>query len=254
MDALIQKTGNVKYAKNFCESLGKQYGGPSYAACYHGIGHGITNRQKPVALESDISIIQSSLKICESVNSDSVPLGYCASGVFGGFFDLFNQNRSLYLSQDTGILSVCELQEDRFKEQCYHSVGNLLLRTVDNNLQKSVAVIENIKDKKYAKIAMVETGANITKVQTNDNKFSTDINFCLNLNEFSDDCLDGLLIGVIDGGEPGKEYINAIAFCKNTLLSTELRTSCKNNLIDALRSLYLPDKYEKIKPLITKSI
>jgi hypothetical protein len=96
MERLIQSTGDLKQAKDFCSYASSQLGQNArgtYQNCIHGIGHGSVDIDNPALFGNFQAMANSGIVRCEPIFTDSEELSLCLDGVFN------SMEQNTYLSE-----------------------------------------------------------------------------------------------------------------------------------------------------------
>ena len=86
METLLFSTGNISEAQNFCAEVDAKIAGrvasSGSTACYHGIGHGVTDGTDPRLWGDADTMVAPGLLLCEKVSESDFQEYLCATGVF----------------------------------------------------------------------------------------------------------------------------------------------------------------------------
>ena len=111
MEAMLQETGRLDKAREFCDYIDKKLRGKTWAmgSCLHGIGHGVTDGNDPRTKGNVMGTINPGLKLCEKIGQTDFEKKLCATGVFNSLAGLYSD--PIYkLNKDDPFL-ICRKQE-----------------------------------------------------------------------------------------------------------------------------------------------
>lgn len=260
METMLLATGNIDEARDFCKLVDEQLreqASQASAACYHGTGHGAIDGSDPTQWGDIDAMMAPGFKICSMLAENVLETYLCDTGVF---------NAIEILSSDPKY-GITELQEDPFKmcnrqtlarrEGCYSNMLPILLTKMNNNFQKIMDYINaNMIDNDEIAI----DGSTINEMTTlglmfeyirihgeEDDYMESGIAFChRQLEEDRLACIAGLSGGHIKYGEPGKEYIKNLEFCKHPLLTQDEVDSCYKYTLPRMSGRYNPKDTQMI--------
>lgn len=246
MEALILDGHNPKEAKDFCMNADKElsrFTNKTIVSCFHGIGHGTVDGSDPRAWGDSQAIIKPGLDICKAISDDDQIRFYCATGVFNSLAIALNNNSYNLKFSDNPYDSCYNLNEDYSKQACYLEMNTHVLRLADNDFSKAVKYINNIPEKKYVEPAMAQlAGAAIAYGNDTRAEYAAVCRSTV----ISDSCLRGLVSGILEHGEPNREYEEVISFCENSNLNKEEKINCYSDLINLSKALYPSEKFREI--------
>lgn len=244
---LMAGEGDVSKARDFCKYVDTQMSKITPDAslqCFHGIGHGWVNIHGDKSLVGDdLGIAKRGLTLCEKVSTNDSELSRCATGVFNGVAIFYGTNEyNLKIRQDDPMW-ICRFVDSKFQDPCYISMNTVLYSVSGQNLKLAAHYIEQIKDDTIATHAMINLALPFSFAQTNSSDYNNSIGICRGLQKrLVAPCLQGFAFGILEHGEPGKEYIKSLAFCKNNWLTKDEEKQCLSYIY-----LYLPQWYPKDK-------
>jgi len=249
METLMQTTGSVEQAREFCAYAEKQLAGQTGDAggsCYHGIGHGTVDGGDPRSWGDAKAVIAPGLEICERVGSTDTQIDRCASGVFNSLAIAYNSSSYGFSLPRENPYGICEEQvRHYFKKPCYEEMNTTVIR-LGNSFAQSARYVEDIADDVYANHA-IESLASYA-VFSHPSRNNEDIIFdCRSLQQrlrFA--CIRGFAGGLVEHAAPESEYVESLAFCSSSVLTQEEHHKCFNRLVFYLGILYPPEKLRKI--------
>ncbi len=256
MERLIQSTGNIQQARDFCDYASKQLkreARGTYSNCVHGMGHGAVDVDNTALWGNFQALTDSGIKRCELFFTESEELGLCLDGVFNamGQISLNRENNLQLNTQD--IYSVCRTQKNKYKLYCYSQFTGLMDEETHKNFKKAVQMIKNehlpieIAIQVYKKLS-----ADIMQFDIVNESQEENVKNCRSLPKtLYEACMFGLSTGFISHGEPGKEYIKALEFCGANYLNDNEKDICYKPILQQLISrnspvcLSVPENYQK---------
>lgn len=255
MEALLQDGGDLGRARSFCshvsgelwESLQSIYSVDN--ACYHGIGHGVVDGSDPRARGDSQSIAQPGLELCSQVADTEDHIKSCATGVFNSLA-LMHINREHGLSPNAeNPYGICEPYVDaHYRRACYEQMNTLILHVAGGDFKKALGFAASLPEEDVY-FAMLSLAANFAKALLDDPSVS-DKAFLYICGELSQHlrqaCIQGLVGGLMEHGQPGSAHIRAKIFCESGGLMEVDRSGCIKVIISNARTLYSPEKAYKI--------
>lgn len=254
MEELINEGGTMEEARAFCSYAGKVLAGKSrYAegACYHGIGHGAADGTDPRAWGNPQAIISPALLLCERVGGSDQFKDHCASGIFNSLAIMYKDPKYRLTADNTDPYRICAGQHPYyFKRPCYDQMNTLALSLTGFDLKKSLLYILKIKEPVFAESAadsLASYGASKRERGAGETEHKRVISACrvLGGNSFTA-CIRGFGAGLVEFGEPGREYEEALQFCQNRELNGEEKYSCLERVLFFLTFIYPKEKIEII--------
>lgn len=233
MESLLRTTSDLKQARRFCDQVGGQ-NELSRLSCFHGIGHGLLEDVPNPTLKGNAqTIIKKPLEICANLSKSDVEEYRCASGVFN-VLAIYYQNPNSHLKvQANDPYLICNQQiKKNVKDSCYDQMNSLVLSLSDGSLLSAANFAENIKDDEFASSAIHGIAGAYGQAKVAKINYDGVVTTCKNIQpRLKSKCLEGFLLGMLEGGQPGQEYVEGKKFCSSDLLNQEEKISCFNNLI-----------------------
>jgi hypothetical protein len=245
METLLTKGVNIKQAGNFCEWAGKQVKGNNdiQGACFHGIGHGLSENHDIKFWPSEDALVAKSLNTCIQVAPDEQMINRCASGVFNVMAIKYTSNQVPLNKHDP--LRYCKSQtKPYFKKPCFEEMNTMLISLAKNDFIVAAKFLEGVEDE-YAISAMRSLAGVMGNYDLVDQ--STQISNCRSLpDRLRIPCIRGFVAGLIEGGIPNGQDTIAINFCNQSNLKDDERKGCYQETLWLL-SVYIPkDKYKQV--------
>jgi len=250
METLLQTTGNAEEARDFCAYADTQLAGKTGDAggsCYHGIGHGTVDGGDPRNWGNAKAVIAQGLDICERVGSTDTQIDRCASGVFNSLAIAYNSSSyGLSLPRENPYGICKEQAKPYFKKPCYEEMNTTVIR-LGNSFADAARHIESIGEDVYANYAMEALAGYAVFFYPKYSDPGQQIADCRSLQaRLRIPCIKGFAAGRVEHAGPEAEYVESLAFCASTLLTSEERQACFNRIIPYLSLLYPPEKLHEI--------
>lgn len=249
METLLQTSGNLKQAREFCAYVDQQLSKNTKdagLACYHGIGHGTVDFHNPQLYKNELDFIKEPIELCKKVSANNIQLNRCASGIFNAVAIEYNNGKLSINKKDP--LWLCKKQEnDNIRIPCYEQMNTSLIELTQNNFLSAAKYIEAIKNDHEANLAMDSLAGWNSHFNINKEDFDSSIKDCQSIkSNLRASCIKGFAVGLAEFGAPGKEYIKPIMVCKNKLLLENQTTACYLRVLNYLNGIYNKEKMRKI--------
>lgn len=255
MEALIQDSDDYQKARDFCDYIDNQLlkDGLNLAGeCYHGIGHGTVDQHDPKQWTNPALATQQSIQLCQKLAINESHLVDCASGVFNGIANFYTAGQYGLRINAQDPFWLCSQQEGTVKKPCYAFMARTLFSLTGSDLSKSIDLAVKTAPPNYLGTVI----SNLTVLRPNPDTASWQeiVNICRSVTQTAiKECLRGYAIGLLQSGQPGKEYQTPINFCKSELLTSEEKQMCFENILTQLKNYYTKDKLEPICQSLDKS-
>jgi hypothetical protein len=259
MDAMVQKTGTFNDARDLCDYIGKQLvqkGGSvgTADACFHGIGHGVTDGSGPNAQRDVFAAINPGLELCEKVGRTEREVKLCGTGVFNALAGFYTKPEYNLNKKDP--FWICRQQsKSYFKHACYDDLKTLVMSLADNNFAKAIGFYEDISEDAYATDAIDNLATFAGYSILRNNTLDDAINTCHRTQKrLQIPCIQGLGAGFLTAGAPDQEYKKALGeVCGNALLNEEERIGCFERVMWVSYARYSSEKHREICATVEKS-
>lgn len=239
METLLTKGGTLKQSGEFCDWAAKQVAGKNdiRGACFHGIGHGITEDHEKKTWLNEKDLVDKPLGICQEVTSDNYMIDRCSSGVFNVLAIKYGSGSLLLDKQDP--LRYCKsVQKEYLKKPCFEEMNTMLISISGNDFIKAAKFLNEVEDK-YAVQAM-RSLASVVGLNKKPDYFPLQISNCRDISSrLRLACIGGFVVGLIEGEVPNSQETKALSFCKDAILQEDERVSCYKEALWLL-SLYMP--------------
>lgn len=260
MQTLLQTTGDIQEARDFCSMADQKLLGQTSAAsiaCFHGTGHGAVDGSDPTAWGDIDAMMNPGFKMCTALAENDLQHYLCDTGVFNAIEILSHDTKYKidYIQDDPFLF--CNGQTVERREACYSNMLPLLLSKFHNNFDEIFSYInENMIDNNYPAIdghdvnGLVTLGVMFEFVRVHGGEpdyMEQGVDLCRKQPEEDRlPCIEGISGGHLKYGPPQKEYIKNIAFCKLDVLTDAERDSCYLYLLPRLDSRYGENKAREI--------
>lgn len=246
METLLLSGKNINQAGEFCNWAEKQVGGKNdiKGACFHGIGHGITDNHDKKSWLNENELVDKALAICELVTKDEYMINRCASGVFNVLAIKYNSS-SLPLNLSDPLAFCKEQTKYYFKKSCFEEMNTMLISISNKDLLTAAKYLDEIEDQ-YALEAM-RSLTGVVGMSYKSNEFDLQIQNCRLLPaRFHLPCIKGFASGLIEAEALNSQAVRVLSFCSDLELDDSERVNCYQEALRLL-GLYLPlEKYKNV--------
>ncbi|MBI2618237.1 hypothetical protein HYW58_02175 [Candidatus Kaiserbacteria bacterium] len=259
MEALLTTTGDIKKARGFCLYIDTKitpHAPDTTLQCFHGIGHGVVDLELRLngPRQNVETLAYDALKLCEEASKSPDELYRCTSGVYNNIANAYiDRTDSIQSRKD--ILELCRTQPSIYKESCYGNINALLLRSMENNLDKALPLLGGIEEEyKESSVRYLSNLSIVYNGMLEGNEYyKKNVAICRTLKEnLHKACLQGYVHGLLEHGVPGYEYKEAINFCASDYLENEEKNTCFSYAISNLSGWYEKSKAENICSTVQK--
>lgn len=244
----------VVLAKKFCDFVDQKLEKQATQAsenCYHGIGHG-TVVDPPTSLWGNPQGVASfALKTCRDIHpSTQKNLDNCYIGSFNGLSNLYLFKQFNFdsdkLSNDP--YRICRDLPEDIRNFCYPGFTWLNRETHHQDFTTSVRFVEEIGPDDNARQAMRVLAYNqgfFYGLRKPD--FHEHLDNCRSIQtRLHRDCIQGYVVGLINGGEPGMEEKWALTYCHSTTMTESERGDCYISLFYETKKLPAQERIQQI--------
>ena len=248
METMLQDSGDYQKARDFCSFINNQLlqqGLDLAGECYHGIGHGTIDQHDPKQWTKPALAIKESMELCHKLATDDKYLVDCASGVFNGIANFYSAGQYGLKINEQDPFWLCDLQEETVKKTCYAFMARTLFSLTGSGLSKAIDLATKTAPANYLGTVI----SNLTVLNPNEDTASWEdiVDLCRSVPQtVIKECLRGYAIGLLQSGQPGKEYQAPISFCKSELLTLEEKQLCFENILIQLKNYYPKAQLEQI--------
>lgn len=243
MEKLLHSSGDLNQARAFCDLVGQSadQNELSRLSCFHGIGHGLLEDvSNPYLRGDDKAIIKTPLALCDAIGETFEEKRRCASGVFNVIAIYYANPKSGLKAKEENPYFICRnLSKLYFQKPCYDQMNTyVLFKLSSGDLLEASKFAESIPEDDFANAAMHGLAgaygqSNVAKVN-----YTDVVKICHNIQgRLKSICLEGFLMGLIEGGQPGQEHLEGQKFCESSNLNQGERDFCFNLLTDYFKAI-----------------
>lgn len=243
MEKLLRTTGDLNQARKFCDDVGKQPGQNEYSrlSCFHGIGHGLLEDiPNPNLKGDDKAIINTPLSLCERIGENLEEKKRCGSGVFNVVALYYANPKSGLKANNSDPYLLCKNQTKiYFQESCFDQMNTYVLFHLNKgDLVKAARFAQDLQNDESAIAAMHGLSGLYGQSKVGKIEYDKVVRICKNIQpRLKSICLEGFLMGLFEGGQPGIEYIEGIKFCSSQNLNKEEQNFCFELLTGYLKDI-----------------
>ena len=239
IERLLQESHDLQKTKEFCDYASAKLKNEArgvYYNCVHGIGHGSVDIEDSRLWGNFQAMIRPGLDNCESIFENSADLRTCVDGAFNAMQQyVYRGEYDLVFNRDD-LFSICRDEPEQYKESCYFEFVGLISDVTKNDFQKASDLL--LQEKISAKVATVAIRKMSADFMQNDivnPDYQKNIINCRRLAEYLRiACTEGIAIGLISHGEPSKEYVKGLDFCKKNYLTENEKNICYQKIVGQL--------------------
>lgn len=257
IEHLIQDHPDTLFVKKTCEYLRNRLSntmGDIATVCYHASGHGFIQAEADTLKKSNWGnlsrIVNVPLLKCESLPGiEEREIEDCREGVFNVVSDWM-------ISKDFGLsynykspFKQCDELKTKWHYPCYYEFGMKLEPVIGDEPLNAEKFVKNISDKDIREMTFGVMIAGMMQRQTPLDGYQYIIDKCI---EVSDDgifnvCIRSLVHGMMEHGDPGKEYEKILPICKEQKIENREGTKiCYEALMNRLSRFYPKEKKKQI--------
>ncbi len=242
MEAMLARTGNLKEARSLCAYMDRALAGRAAnagLACFHGIGHGVMDGADRRAWGSEEKLISPALSLCDEISSAAQEYYRCYSGVFNSLGIAYSSELYGLKLPREDPLKICRSQAEARKLACYTDMMTVLMVIAGDDLTSAARFVAAISEDRFATPAMSTLASLAVRQRLQTNDYQDAITACHSLEErLRAPCISGFGGGLMEFGEPNKEYKKAFRFCEMPALSSEERKACFENAVSYAKAVY----------------
>jgi hypothetical protein len=218
MEAMLVDQGPSQYGKvrDYCDALktNGHLNNPS-GACYHGIGHAAFDSISGDLWGNADNMVQAALDVCEKAALGAPERAQCSTGVFNALAIAESAHSYDLAFQKTDPMSICRAQKQQYQEGCYQELGIGVIRQDNLDRAASVAFIESFGNADAVAATLLGYAADEVKRSITSIDLPAFHSFCASFASAQNQlaCNHGVLSGLREAGEPGKEYQKMFDYC-----------------------------------------
>jgi hypothetical protein len=251
METLLTTGGNINEARDYCEQVEQNLSSVSMdagGACYHGIGHGVSDQHDAKSAKSWQEFISPALQICEKLSSDSQKIWRCATGVYNAAEIAASSEDFAFVIDKNNPFSVCNTQPEIYQSACFPNLVPQVINLAKGNFSSALQYLSHIQKEDLYKEALTSIAVEEAKLRgPYASVLGDSIEICRNQpSQFINTCISSLAEGLLKHGSPGNEYIETFKFCSLDNLSKVERKLCFERVISILPIWYSRDTRQEI--------
>lgn len=257
IEAILFGGGSYKQAQKFCEEINRNFTNikspNAVYSCYHGMGHAMFDQHDPRLWGDEASMVYPALDVCEKITDgiEEEKRKQCSTGIFNALGIAYsNDQYGLELNEEDPVW-FCREQGDLYKKPCFIEVSIAWIYKSmgggDYEFSEAKEFIESINDVEGEEISMFGLGSDYVRQNRNTFEAEDMVNECNSVkNSLRDECVKGVVQGLMGWSTPGKEYIVALDFCRNENLSKKQKDACMEYFLPRVGTLYSAEKTKMI--------
>lgn len=212
--------------------------------CFHAIGHGFTDDPPPSELWGNAQgVIQKPLQACATISENALETKECYDGAYNTLVNFMTENQYGLWMDLEDPLGFCKEQLPQHQWSCYYEFSQILDSASGRDITKIAEFTEGIKNRQIAGMIINTAAAGLMQPGIAEADFARYATDCQALGSpLSQDCVRGMVGGLMAHGEPGKEYEKGTAFCAVARLGALEREACYQNLAAKIRDIYPKEK------------
>jgi len=237
MEILLQTGKDLSEARVFCEDavdkLRSSIAGVT-AGCYHGIGHGVVDGTDPAKWGDDSLFIEDGIELCEKLTTDEDDRERCASGVFNALAIAYDDPKYDLSPDPKDPYRICRKQTTEFtRKSCYDQLNGFINRLYPV-FTDALRIAEMKSETAYREMAIsAVAGYRAQPALVEERELAEFIADCDVLSAiWRNACAKSFAVGLIEFGNPKREYIVAVDTCAK---SGDKLHACLSGVADAVR-------------------
>jgi len=253
MNSLIEDTGSLAQVIDFCNMATSQLAEdlPGIESnCLHGIGHVGVDLffEEPEYWGNFEKTTDASFNLCEELFSDHQYLDECYGGVIHGLrFSMRNEMHGVSYGthmEEKDPYYYCRNLNKKYQLACYSDFASMLWNPFNGNIQEALTYVnQNITEEVILRKSIVKTAAAWIKYTIPKNDQSDIITACRKLrDDLFYSCINGILFGYVQHGEPDNLHPKAFEFCSSEYLGSGESQYCFDRMLFFLKTEYSSQK------------
>lgn len=257
MESLFADGNGPELARQLCDYMDEQVAGSTNRAglaCFHGIGHGAADGSAANSWGDEQAFVQPALDLCDKIAVNYNEKFNCATGAFNSLSIAYISNQYGMRLNVKDPLWICRQQkQDEHKMGCYNDMMVAIVKLADHDIPKGASYLNNVEDS-YAMSSVRYVSALTVKYRLQDTDYTDIIRDCRKAQKrLQNDCISGFGSGLMEFGEPGIDYIKALAFCKLPGLFDDERATCISRVLGYAYTEYPKEKMKEICSMVNES-
>ncbi|MBA3733449.1 hypothetical protein H0W91_03695 [Patescibacteria group bacterium] len=254
MEGLFASGGNVDEGRKLCAYMENQVIDKMKfvgTACYHGIGHGLVDGSDKKSWGNALKLLRPGLDMCDKVAETSGDHSRCYSGAFNSIWIAIGSSQWGLQVDKVNPYGLCEQLQVKYRSACYADAMIAVMKVTDRNFSAGLGLVEKIKEDLYARSAVSMLSGLTSRDYVGKNDWADIILACHNSQKrLVNDCLTSFAAGLVEFGEPNKEYEKAIIFCNSPDLIGEEKKLCFQRIISYFNVIYSPEKIKSLEGML----
>lgn len=228
MEHLIQDHPDANFVTETCEYLQDRLGGKMRdirTICYHGSGHGFElaeSERVPRRLRGNVEAFTTRpLAECERLPKATIAeKEQCKEGIFNVLVDWMELGDHGFTLDKTNLFGVCDGVPTASQMACYYEMAQKLDGAGERDPQKIVGIVSRIKNEEFRYMSFrVGIAGIIQNVIGQPEGYQKTLEQCIELpEEYYRRCLESIVHGLFEHGEPQREYVKALDVCRSQSL------------------------------------
>lgn len=246
IEVFLQTGRPLSEARTFCDNakneIGSTIAGVS-AGCYHGIGHGVVDGTDPATWGDELVFIEKGLELCSKLGADDEAIERCASGVFNGLANVYdNPKYDLKLDADDPY-RVCRSQSAEWAiDACYDQMNGIVNRLYPV-FADALSIAQSRSELSHRATAVRAVASHRAQEALSDTRGLEEfIRDCRVLDaRWRITCVQAFAVGLVEFGKPKQEYIAATDAC----VAADFQVSeCLEGVTGAVRERLEPQLHQ----------
>lgn len=223
LEHLIQNHPDPAFVTSTCEYLTDRLGKDMRdieRICYHGSGHGFLLAEAAHADKSEWGNInaftEKPIALCGSLTkANATDKEECVEGIFNVLAEWMWLKQYGFVEKKETLFSNCIGVPEAAQKACYYEMAQKIPGYTNNNPMEVQTFISQIANKKYRDMAFqVGVAGIISSVLTEGSAYIHVSTLCDGLDDTHySSCVDSVIAGLYEHGEPQEEYKKALVFC-----------------------------------------
>ncbi len=236
IERLLQTTGDIAQVKQFCEYAAaqlKESAAGAYANCLHGIGHGSVSVDDEALWGNFQAMIDPGLHTCDAGFSGATDLRNCRDGAFNAMQQYEYRGEYGLTFNRTDPFNHCRVQKEDYKPSCYFEYAGLLAELTNRDFAEAANLIQPEKVSTQVRTVYIsKLAADFMQDDLVKSSQEKNVRDCRAVAaDMRDSCFQGVVIGFVAHGEPEKEHVKGLDFCRQPYLHPQERDVCYQTIL-----------------------
>lgn len=251
----IQDRPTSAEVTELCTYLGDRYGeamGDIQLTCYHGAGHGFMLAEierQPQSNWGNVAVFaQRPVALCNALpDAKDYEREECRQGIFNVIVE-WGEEKNYGFSYERGAsLAVCRGLPDAWMHACLYEAAQKYDGVVRENPRGAWEAAQRVSPE-HALMIIAVAAAGVVQQTIHDHTYEAFARECLDLpDEVGSVCIEAVVHGLFEHGEPTQEYQQALSFCAESMFSADesAQERCARALVGRLSRFYTQERIEK---------